>query len=738
MLLEMMNKKKIITLFLVLFIFNTFFSFSQTAIDSLTTQLSNAKDNGKKAELSLKLGRAFLIDRSDFKRALTYYNSSEGYALLAHNDTLYLEALINKYYCYDRLYSGQGIDSITYLLKKLKPYFPQKNNRLNAKYYILLGDDESNTNIETALKSYLEAKKYFVLAGVKNLFAVDQRLIRVYQRTNQYRKSLSILQPFVSEFKAKNLTKDLSQVYHNIAVAYYNLNNDSCIEAFTMSANYAINTFGDTAHYLSDNVLLIDYLILNKQKFNEAEARLEKCKAMISVYSKPLDKITLSNIYGLSGDLYKNKTSLVSGDLTETKKNVEKAIHFYKLGVDEFSSNPFSITEQSNLEILYNSLSDCYGKINKADSALLYYKKAIAIRDTLQLIQSNRESKEILEKYDSEKKDARIDLLNEKNKVFDMESRQSKQLIAGVIIIAVLALITLVIFVNRYKLKQNANTALQKQKEIIEESNTVISQTNKELTRRNNLIEESIDYAAIIQQSILHNEEALAENFQESFVINIPKETIGGDFYWTHTSEQTGNIYIAVADCTGHGVAGSLMTLLSHSIFNGIIEKYPDIPVNDFLTETNKKIYTSFNTQKIQHQSVNGMNVSLVCIDKKNKMMTYAGAKNSVLLIKNNAEVAELKVDLYSIGYLPAYSFSLFETAISPGDQVFMTTDGFYDQVGGTENKKFLKANLISALRSHYYKPAAHQKTDLLKTFINWKGNKEQKDDVCLVSFKIS
>jgi serine phosphatase RsbU (regulator of sigma subunit) len=734
----MINKKKISVFFLILFVLSSLTSFSQTSIDSLLNQLSQTIDKSKKAELCFKLGRSFLIDRSDFKKALSYYNASESYALLAHNDTLYLETLINKYYCYDRLYSSEGIDSNTYLIKKLHSHFPQKNNRLNAKYYVLMGDEQTDNNIENALKYYLEAKKYFMLAGAKNLFAIDQRLIRVYQRTNQYRKSLAVLKPFVNEFKAKKLNKDLSQVYHNIAVAYYNLNNDSCIESFNTSAEFALTTFGDTALYLSDNVLLIDYLILNKNKFNDAEVLLERCKTIMSVYSKPLDKITISNIYGLSGDLYKNKTSLVSGDLTDNKKNTEKAINFYKMGVNEFSPNQFLIPEQTNLEILYKSLSDCYININQTDSALLYYKKSIAIKDTLQYIQSNMDSQELLQKYDAEKKDAQIDLLNEKNKVFDMESRQHKLVIAGVIIIAILSLIALVVFVNRYKLKQNANLALQKQKEIIEQSNAVISQTNKEITRRNNLIEESIDYAAIIQQSILHNEDVLSEKFKESFVINIPKETIGGDFYWVHTSEQTGNTYVAVADCTGHGVAGSLMTLLSHSIFNSIIEKFPDIHVNDFLTETNKKIYTSFNTQKMPHQSVNGMNVSLVCIDKKNNKITYAGAKNSILLAKNNSEIVELKVDLYSIGYLPRYSFSLFETAINPGDQVFLTTDGFYDQIGGSNNKKFLKANLIAELKSLHYKPADYQKAELFKIFINWKGNKEQKDDVCLVSFKIS
>lgn len=734
----MINKKNITVFFLVLFVLNNFTFFSQTSIDSLINQLAKANDKSKKAEICFKLGRSFLIDRSDFKKALTYYNSSEGYALLSHNDTLYLEAMINKYYCYDRLYSSEGIDSNTYLIKKLGPYFPQKNNRLNAKYYILMGDAQTDNNIENALKNYLEAKKYFVLAGVKNMFSIDQRLIRVYQRTNQFRKSLTVLKPFVNEFKAKKLNKDLSQVYHNIAVAYYNLNNDSCIESFNTSADFALKTFGDTALYLSDNVLLIDYLILNKQKFNDAEARLEKCKSMISVYSKPVDKITLSNIYGLSGDLYKNKTSLVSGDLADTKKNVEKAIDFYKLGVNEFASDQFLLTEQTNLEILYKSLSECYSKINQTDSALFYYKKSIAINDTLQSIQSNLESKELLQKYDTQKKDAQIDLLNEKNKVFDAESRQNKLITGGVIIIAALTFIALLIFINRYKLKQSANMALQKQKDIITDSHKIISQTNIELSKRNNLIQESIDYAAIIQQSILHNEESLSKNLSDFFVINIPKENIGGDFYWVHTSEQTGNIYLAVADCTGHGVPGSLMTLLSHNIFNGIIEKYPEITVNDFLTAANKKIYNSFNTKKIQHQSVNGMNVSLICLDKRNKKITYAGAKNPILLVKNNSEIIELKVDLYSIGYLPAYSFTLFETTVSPGDQMYLTTDGFYDQRGGSNNKKFLKASLITNLKSIHNRPTSHQKTELLKTFINWKGNKEQRDDVCLVSFKIS
>lgn len=733
-----MGKTKfIVRIVIIYFVFAKLNFFGQSTIDSLLGVLPKTSDNSKKAEIYFKLGRLLLIEKSDFEKALGYYNKAEKYATSSKNDTLFLETLINKYYCFDRLYSTNGVDSNKYLIKKLSTYFPHRNNRLNAKYYVLLGDEETNSDIQKTLEYYLEAKKYFVLAGVKNLFSIDQRLIRVYHRTNQYRKSLTILNPFVEECKAKNLKKELSQVYHYIAVAYYNLENDSCVDCFNKSAEYALNTFGDTALYLSDNVLLIDYLILNKKKFNDAELRLEKCKAIMRVYSKPLDKITISNIFGLSGDLFKNKTTLLSGDLTSTKKNIEKAIYFYQLGLKEFSENEFLINEQTNKEVLYKSISECYSKINQADSALFYYKKSIEIRDSLNSIQSNMDAKDLLAKYDTEKKDYEINLLNEKNKVFYEQSKQNKIVIIGVVVIAILFFISLVIFINRYRLKKNANITLQSQKEIIESSNAVISKTNQELVKRNNLIQESIEYAAIIQQSILQNESVLYNNLKDFFVINIPKEAVGGDFYWVHTSV-AGKIYAAVADCTGHGVPGSLMTLLCHNIFNEIIEKHPDIQVNEFLSMANKKIYNSFNTDKTSQKSTNGMNVSMICIDNVNKKMTYSGAKNAVLLVKNRSEVQELKVDLYSIGYLGDYTFSLYETDITASNEIYLTTDGIADQVGGPNNRKFLKSNLMTTIQSIYGISSLQQKTQILSAFNNWKGSNEQKDDVCLLCIKLT
>ncbi len=704
---------------------------AQTNIDSLKIELSKTNNTSKKADICFKLGRVYLINKSDFEKALAFYSKAELNARLAHNDTLFLETLINKYYCFARLYSTEGIDSNTKLIQKLSTYFPQKNNRLNAKYYVLIGDEAADSDIQKGLNYYLEAKKYFILAGVKNLFAIDQRLIRIYQRSNEYRKTLSILKPFVTQFKERKLYKDLNQVYHNIAVAYYNLENDSCIFYFNESANFALSNFGDTATFLSDNVLLIDYLIINKQKFGEAEMRLANCKRIIKAFSKPLDKITISNIYGLSGDLFKNKTSLTSGDLTSTKENIKQAIDYYRLALNQLKTTEGLISERSNIQILYTSLSDCYVKINQADSALFYYKKAIAINDTITKTQNDKASKELLAKYETEKKDTEINLLNEKNKVFDSESKQNKLIILGAIIIAGLSMISLFIFINRYRIKKKANDILQVQKNII-------TQTNKELIKRNNLIQESIDYAAIIQQSILHNELVLSKNLNDFFVINNPKEAVGGDFYWVHTSEVTNNIYIAVADCTGHGVPGSLMTLLCNNVFNQIIDKEPDITVSNFLSIANKKIYNSFNTDKTSQKSTNGMNVLLVCINKTNNTLTYAGAKNALLITKMSNGVQELKVDLYSIGYLPEFTFTEYTTVLNKDDVLYLTTDGFADQVGGLENKKFLKLNLIKHLKAIYHLPMAQQKIELRNTFINWKGANEQKDDVCLLAVKIT
>lgn len=722
--------KKWFIIFVIIFL--TFLKNNgQTNIDSLKKALLNTNNEGKKADIYFKLGRIYLINKSDFKIALEFYSKAEKSANLVHNDTLFLETLINKYYCFARLYSTEGLDSNTNLIQRLSAYFPQKNNRLNAKYYVLRGDEAADSDVQQGLNYYLEAKKYFILACVKNLFAIDQRLIRVYQRSNEYRKTLTILKPFVTQFKEKKLYKDLNQVYHNIAVAYYNLNNDSCIFYFNESANFALSNFGDTTTFLSDNVLLIDYLILNKQKYGEAETRLNNCKKIIETYSKPVDRITISNIYGLSGDLFKNKTSLTSGDLTSTKENIKKAIDYYRLALNQFNSSNDLISEQSNTQILYISLSDCYAKINQADSALFYYKKAVAINDTMAKMQNNKTSKELLAKYEAEKKDTEINLLNEKTKVFVCENKQNKLIILGVIIIAGLSIVSFLVLINRYRIKKKANGLLQEQKNII-------SQTNKELIKRNNLIQESIDYAAIIQQSILHNELVLSKNLSDFFVINSPKEAVGGDFYWVHTSEKTNNIYIAVADCTGHGVPGSLMTLLCNNVFNQIIDKEPDITVSDFLSVANKKIYNSFNTDKTSQKSTNGMNVLLVCINRTNNTLTYAGAKNALLITKMSNEVQELKVDLYSIGYLPEYTFTEYTTVLNKDDVLYLTTDGFADQVGGLENKKFLKLNLIKHLKAIYHLPMVQQKTELRNAFINWKGANEQKDDVCLLAVKIT
>jgi len=179
------------------------------------------------------------------------------------------------------------------------------------------------------------------------------------------------------------------------------------------------------------------------------------------------------------------------------------------------------------------------------------------------------------------------------------------------------------------------------------------------------------------------------------------------------------------------------MTLLCNNSFNEIIEKYTNIAVNELLPLANNKIYNSFNSNKSIQKSTNGMNVSIICINELKSEITYAGAKNSIL-IANKAEVQELKVDLYSIRYLPNYDFKLHEFRVNPGDEIYLTTDGIVNQIGGPQNRKFLKSNLISTIRSIYGKPASEQRKLILSVFNNWKGNNEQRDDVCLICVKIN
>jgi phosphoserine phosphatase RsbU/P len=288
----------------------------------------------------------------------------------------------------------------------------------------------------------------------------------------------------------------------------------------------------------------------------------------------------------------------------------------------------------------------------------------------------------------------------------------------GLIIVSLLLVVSGIMMYSRFKIKAESEKKLKVQNEII-------SQKNKDIT-------DSINYSRKIQDAILPSQKSINELFAENFVFYKPKDIISGDFYWC---AQNGDLkFFAVADCTGHGVPGALMSMLGTSLLKEIILTRNITNTSRVLNELRKLVIGALD----EHSgSKDGMDIALVCLDEKNNKLHFSGANNSAYVYMDNTFI-ELKADKQPIGqHMRMEDFSQNTIAIHDGAIVYLYTDGYADQFGGPKGKKFKYRQLNDLIKEVVTLPLAQQKEILNQKFEEWKNPLEQVDDVCVVGIRI-
>lgn len=260
-------------------------------------------------------------------------------------------------------------------------------------------------------------------------------------------------------------------------------------------------------------------------------------------------------------------------------------------------------------------------------------------------------------------------------------------------------------------------------------------ESNKQLEEQNKDITDSIYYAQRIQQSILQTEEQLTQFFSGSFLFYKPKDIVSGDYYWFYETEQYK--YIAAVDCTGHGVPGAMMSMVANSMFKEVFMNKKITKPSEILLALDEELDKAIN--KNQDASFNdGMDVSLVRIDKRSQELMFSGAFRSVL-INRGSLVTELKGSRYPIGFYSGIKKTFEDTSyqLASNDCVYLYTDGFIDQFGGEKNKKLNKSNFKDLIKTISEMPMDEQEAFLEYSFNNWKQDLEQTDDVLVIGIRI-
>lgn len=280
---------------------------------------------------------------------------------------------------------------------------------------------------------------------------------------------------------------------------------------------------------------------------------------------------------------------------------------------------------------------------------------------------------------------------------------------------------------------------LEAQKEMLEvqvkERTTEIVEQKKVIEEKNKDITDSINYAKRIQEAILPDQKLLPQIFSNAAILFKPKDIVSGDFYWF--GEKDGKKIIIAADCTGHGVPGSLMSMIGSNILSHLIVEKAITKPNEILNNLHKEIRIALKQNDEKTETRDGMDIAIVSIE--NNILQYAGAQRPLWIIKNN-KLEEIKANKFSIGGIQHEEERVFTNHtfnLEKDDCIYIFSDGYADQFGGETGKKFMTKNFKQLLVNINEKNILEQKEIVNKTIKNWKSATEQVDDILVIGIKI-
>ncbi|HXC06894.1 MAG TPA: SpoIIE family protein phosphatase [Bacteroidia bacterium] len=309
---------------------------------------------------------------------------------------------------------------------------------------------------------------------------------------------------------------------------------------------------------------------------------------------------------------------------------------------------------------------------------------------------------------------SRIELENKLQE--DQLSRQRLFVIFGSLLTLILLFI-IVFVVRTSREKTKINSILQQQKNEIEEK-------NREIT-------DSLNYAKRLQQAILPSWESILRSFPRSFLLYKPKDIVAGDFYWMHTSRNA--VFIAVADCTGHGVPGALVSIVCCNALNRTVNEFGLKETGKILDKVTELVLETF--EKSGQGIRDGMDISLLCLDTASSSVQWSGANNPLWIVQGS-ELKEIKADKQPIGKSEKrVPFTTHNLSFTKGETYYLITDGYADQFG-KEDKKLMKKKFRELILSVQDKTMEEQGQFLDEHHKAWKGSMEQTDDVTVMGIQ--
>jgi len=599
---------------------------------------------------------------------------------------------------------------------------------LGQEISILPEDKQSDVN------RYIELVGRYKQAGnTEQAIFYLNRVAFAYWENGSLREAVSYFLESVPLNERIQNYNDIKAIYSNIGLIYTDLERfDLALEYFNKSleARRHLNNKSETAAGLID----VAYIHGVLKQHDKALPLLEEALSLSRDIGNP--RLTL-NCLRLLNYNYDRKGNLAKAqEMSNMFSQIEQQVAKMDVsrGFEELVRETDAEVVRERIQRTAQSLEMEIRKI-----------KAQATEDSLGFaLQAQQDSLTKVEELVI-RRQQEIELLESQKKIQELAEKEQQARLRGqqTIIYSGLAglilLLALSIFIFKsYRDKRKANTLLSHQNEEINKQKDYIQRQNENISK-------SINYAQGIQRALLPTQKALENYFPESFIYFKPRDVVSGDYYWFKPivngtdvyNPKTDKVAISAIDCTGHGVPGAFLSMIGYNLLDEITEKGVHKP-GEILLELNRGIRRTLRQDETDNRD--GMDMALCVWDPKKRTIEYSGAKNPLVYIKND-ELFRIRGDKESIGGGTTnvnLEFTTHTIDIDEPTWLYMFSDGFIDQFGGNDGRKFMFKRFTQLLE-HIHKFPANEQREIMKiTFKEWKREEySQIDDVLIVGFKI-
>ena len=653
--------------------------------------LNQAIKISKKSDYEFGTAKAYAIlgilytNKGDFEKAIEYLEKST--KLFKKLDVKDMEVAtlgnMGNVYCYQGDFE-KGLECFLDALDVMyelgdQSWIATAKNNIGSVYVYLNDDSLAMVYYKDALSIYKEIK------DENGMSLALGNIANVYNEKGQHKKAAEYYLQAVKLDEKNNNIQQLGINYTNLATAYGDMKDNKNAIKYYEKALSVFKTLGNK-NGLSVTYLTLSYFYRDLKKYNKSRKNL---KQSYNITKEIGAKHTLMKIYDEFAFL------------------------------DSVDGNYFSAFENM--------------------------KKYTQLKDTIYKSEKSEQIAEMQTKFNTEQKEKENELLKEKNAKNELINQRKNILIFSVFGILFLVLILGIIVVRTSRMRKRVNKELQEknfeinqQKEEIVTQNEILHQQNIKIEKSHKKITDSINYARKIQEAMLPSTILINQFLPENFIFFKPRDVVSGDFYWL--KEIKNHLIITVADCTGHGVPGAMVSMLGMSLLNDIVNNEHTIQASQVLEELRDRIKKSFKQTGNMNEQKDGMDLALCVINLETKMMQYSGANIPLYHFKDQELIVYKPVaNPIGISY-KEIPFKNVNIKLQKDDVFYMFSDGIIDQFHHITDKKLKSSGLKLFLQKIQTKSMREQISEFEILYDEQTGGNanNQTDDILVMGFKIS